>query len=68
MNVHHPYDSSTVLGTLTGTVFSVVAMIDSHDYLKTVILAVVGATVSFFVSLGLKWMWVWLFGSPHDPD
>lgn len=68
MNVHHPYDSSTVLGTLTGTVFSVVAMIDSHDYLKTVILAVVGATVSFFVSLGLKWMWGRVIRPPDDPD
>lgn len=55
MNYHH--DHSTALGTVTGTVLSVAATIDSQDYLKTVILAIVGATVSFVVSLFLKWIW-----------
>lgn len=53
----HPHDSTTALGTVTGTVFTVAATIDTQDYLKTVILAVIGATVSFAVSLLLKWLW-----------
>lgn len=56
MLIHPPPDSTTALGTLTGTVFTVAATIDTQDFLKTVILAVVGATVSFVVSLGLKWL------------
>jgi mannitol-specific phosphotransferase system IIBC component len=54
MYPHH--DHSTALGTVTGTVLTVVAQIDSHDYLKTVILAMVGAIVSFVVTLFLKWV------------
>jgi hypothetical protein len=38
-------------------VFTVAATIDTQDYIKTVILAVIGATVSFAVSLVLKWLW-----------
>jgi uncharacterized membrane protein (UPF0136 family) len=53
----HHHDSTTALGTVTGTVFTVAATIDTQDYLKTVILAIIGATVSFVVSLLLKWMW-----------
>jgi hypothetical protein len=56
MYPHH--DHSTALGTVTGTALTVVAQIDSHDYLKTVILAMVGAIVSFVVTLFLKWV-VW---------
>jgi uncharacterized membrane protein YgaE (UPF0421/DUF939 family) len=52
----HP-DSSTAFGTITGTVLTVAATIDTQDYMKTVILAVIGATVSFLVSLFLKWLW-----------
>jgi hypothetical protein len=66
--MHHSPDNTTALGTLTGTVFTVFATIDSQDIMKTVILAVVGATVSFFVSLGLKWMWGRVFRPPDDPD
>ena len=45
------------MGTLTGTVFTVAATIDTQDYMKTMILAIVGATVSFAVSMFLKWLW-----------
>jgi hypothetical protein len=55
---HH--DSTTAIGTVTGTVFTVAATIDSHDYMKTVILAIIGATVSFTVSMILKWIWNFL--------
>jgi hypothetical protein len=57
MNMHHPQDSTTALGTLIGTVFTVAATIDTQDYMKTMILAIVGATVSFAVSVFLKWLW-----------
>lgn len=56
MSIHHP-DSTTALGTVTGTVFTVAATIDSQDYMKTVILAIIGATVSFLMSVLLKWIW-----------
>jgi len=58
--MHHHHDSTTAIGTVTGTVFTVAATIDSHDYLKTVILAIIGATVSFTVSMILKWIWNFL--------
>ena len=56
-NMTHHHDSTTALGTLTGTVFTVAATIDTQDYMKTAILAIVGATVSFAVSVFLKWLW-----------
>ena len=58
--MHHHHDSTTAIGTVTGTVFTVAATIDSHDYMKTVILAIIGATVSFTVSMMLKWIWNFL--------
>jgi mannitol-specific phosphotransferase system IIBC component len=44
----------TITGTLKVTVFAVCAMIDTHDYLKTIILVFVFAIVSFVVTLVLK--------------
>ena len=55
--MYYQQDSTTTLGTLTGTVFTVTATIDTQDYIKTMILAVIGATVSFVVSIFLKWLW-----------
>lgn len=49
-------DLSLKVGTTSGTLLSIVPNIFSEDILKTVILAVVGATVSFSVSLFLKWL------------
>lgn len=54
--MQHPQDSTTAMGTLTGTVVTVAATIDTQDYMKTMILAIVGATVSFAVSVVLKWL------------
>jgi uncharacterized membrane protein len=62
MQVHHQ-DHTTAAGTVTGTVFTVAANIDSHDYMRTVILACVGAIASFVISLFLKWMWKVLKGN-----
>jgi mannitol-specific phosphotransferase system IIBC component len=42
-------------GTTSGTVLSVLPNILSEDIAKTIILASLGATVSFAVSLLLKW-------------
>ena len=53
-------DTTTVAGTVTGTVFTIAANIDSQDYTKTVILACVGAIASFIVSLILKRIWKFL--------
>lgn len=62
MQVHHQ-DHTTAAGTVTGTVFTVAANIDSHDYMRTVILACVGAIASFVISLFLKWVWKVLKGN-----
>jgi hypothetical protein len=42
------------VGTASGTLLSVSPVIFTHDIVKTIILAVIGATVSFIVSLLLK--------------
>jgi mannitol-specific phosphotransferase system IIBC component len=52
MQPHH--DHTTSAGTITGTLFTVCATIDMHDYFKTIVLALVGAIVSFVVTLVLK--------------
>jgi mannitol-specific phosphotransferase system IIBC component len=43
-------------GTASGTVLSILPNVASEDFVKTIILAVVGATVSYLVSLFLKWL------------
>jgi mannitol-specific phosphotransferase system IIBC component len=50
-------DNTTIIGTVSGTILSVVAMFDAGDIIKTVIMATIGAVVSFLVSRGLKWLW-----------
>ena len=47
---HH----GTAAGTVGGTVLSIFATIQSGDVTKTIVLAAVGAVVSFVVSVGLK--------------
>lgn len=42
------------ISTASGTLLSISPVIFTHDIVKTIILAVVGATVSFIVSLFLK--------------
>ena len=44
------------MGTAGGTFLSMVPNIQSEDIAKTFILAVVGASASFMVSLLLKWL------------
>ena len=43
-------------GTASGTVLSILPNILSEDIVKTIILAALGANVSFTVSLLLKWL------------
>jgi hypothetical protein len=57
INMEHSDDNTTLIGTLSGTILSIVATFDLQDIVKTIILAAVGATVSFLVSRGLKWVW-----------
>ena len=56
MSTHHNIESGTILGTVSGTVLTVMVNVGSSDILKTVILASLGAVVSFSVSLLLKWL------------
>lgn len=44
----------TLMGTAGGTFLSVLPNLHSEDVLKTVILATLGAVVSFSISLALK--------------
>jgi uncharacterized membrane protein (UPF0136 family) len=61
--MQHQSEHTTAAGTITGTLFSVAATIDQQDYFKTVILAIVGAFVSFVVTVVLKWLWNRFLGS-----
>lgn len=55
--MEHTDDNTTIIGTVSGTILSVVAMFDAGDIIKTVMMATIGAVVSFLVSRGLKWIW-----------
>ncbi len=48
------FDKTTKAGTAGGTLLSIFANINSEDLIKTVVLAAVGAVVSFAVTLLLK--------------
>ena len=49
-------NNHTIMGTAGGTFLSIVPNINSEDIAKTIILASVGAIVSFTISLLLKRM------------
>jgi len=50
------HSNSTVIGTAGGTFLSVLPNLHSEDVLKTILLASVGAVVSFSISLVLKFL------------
>jgi mannitol-specific phosphotransferase system IIBC component len=54
MSAAHTIESKTILGTVSGTVLTVVVNINSSDIIKTVVLAALGAVVSFVVTVALK--------------
>lgn len=56
MSTHNNIESGTILGTISGTVLTVLVNIGSSDIIKTAVLAALGAVVSFGVSLLLKWL------------
>jgi hypothetical protein len=47
-------DNPTVIGTVGGTFLSVLPNLHSEDVLKTILLATIGALVSFGISMTLK--------------
>jgi mannitol-specific phosphotransferase system IIBC component len=47
-------NNPTLIGTAGGTFLSIVPNLESEDIVKTIILAAVGAVVSFTISLLLK--------------
>jgi len=51
---HTPNNNGTVVCTIGGTLLSVLSNIHSQDLVKTIVLAAIGATVSFGVSWLLK--------------
>jgi len=46
--------NSPLAGTLSGTFLSVIPNLQSEDVLKTIFLAIIGAVVSFSISILLK--------------
>ena len=55
--MEHSEDNTTIIGTLSGTILSVIAMFDVQDIVKTIIMAAIGAAVSFMVTKFLRWVW-----------
>ena len=45
----------TIIGTASGTFLSIVPNLNSDDVIKTVVLATIGAIVSFIISVLLKY-------------
>lgn len=52
MNQH--FDNTTKAGTAGGTLLTIFANITSEDVIRTIILAAIGAAVSFTVTIFLK--------------
>lgn len=44
-------------GTISGMLLSLAPQVSSTDVIKTVLLAAIGATASFTVTLLWKWIW-----------
>lgn len=51
---NHALNGHTRMGTVGGIVLIFIANIKGEDVLKTIVLSIVGATVSFAVSYGWK--------------
>ena len=46
--------NSPLIGTASGTFLSVLPNLNSEDFMRTVVLAIIGAVVSYGISLLLK--------------
>ena len=53
-------DNSTRAGTAGGTFLAFIANLGKDDILKTMVLTMIGAVVSFVVSIVLQCMWSWI--------
>lgn len=47
---------TTAIGTISGTALTILVNIGSQDVFKTIVLAAIGAIVSFCVTVSLKWI------------
>lgn len=56
MSDHINIDTNTRTGTIGGTMAAIFLNIMANDVVRTIGFAALGATVSFFVSLGWKWV------------
>jgi hypothetical protein len=54
--MNHYFDHTTKAGTLCGTMLTIFANIHSEDIIKTVVLAAIGAVVSFTITVLLKFL------------
>jgi CDP-diglyceride synthetase len=48
--------NNTTVGTVVGAVFAFVGAVTTTDLIRAIVLAAVGAIVSFFVTLALNWL------------
>ena len=56
MSDHFNIDTNTRTGTIGGTMAAIFLNIMQSDIVRTIGFAALGATISFFVSLGWKWL------------
>lgn len=56
MMTDHSMGIGTRAGIIGGTLLSIMVNISSGDLISTAVLAALGAVVSFFVSIILKWL------------
>ncbi|HEY3404708.1 MAG TPA: hypothetical protein VGK59_15065 [Ohtaekwangia sp.] len=56
MPMQAQHNTGTAVGTAAGTILSLFASIHTDDIVKTSILALTGAVVSFTASLILRWI------------
>lgn len=55
--MEHLDEHTTLIGTLSGTLLSVIATVGFQDIFKAMVMAGVGAIVSFVITKFLKWVW-----------
>lgn len=53
----HSIGSDTTVGTVGGTLLTIAVHFDAGDIVRTMVLASIGAFVSFAVSFFCKWVW-----------
>lgn len=56
MQHHFELDMGTKAGTVGGTLLTIICNVHLVDLTRTAVLAAVGATVSFAVSIFLRWV------------